>query len=333
MSVNQAVPEFNAETITPETGEGILEQAESVEDVGEQGESVDTSADMVEDIPAATGSEKEVDLLGEDVPEWLKEYDGLGRSFKVSKDDLERIYNHEDKSIGQVLHNFRRQATNAVRSVAEEKKALLQRERQLNQQEEHFVQERSKLSAIFQNPELQKLVMAPSGPPPADEFSEEGRSWFAQKEVASRIGPIINAIAKSVGDEQQRFEESYHARVMEERKAELQSFIDSKPDFESLREDIVTLRGQRNNMITAEEAYHLVKARKTGGASQRAAKPRVQTPVDKARAVARGVGVKPRAEVPQQPPDLSAVQLAEWWEKNPDAYQAMQDEAYATFRR
>jgi len=261
--------------------------------------------------------EEEVDLLGDEVPHWMNEFDARDKPFKVSKEQMEAL----PMEAKQLIHNLRKMALDKTRTVASERKALEDASIKHEERVAALNHDKAKLYEIFQNEELQKLLKPPKGEaPPA--YTDEGQKWRAEKYVSEMMSKIVGKMTNLSQEAHQEYKKQESDRALANRLTELKSFSDKNPDFKSFKKEIIEYR-KSHPSVSSEDAYYLLKA-KQGGFSVAPPKEDPLETIKKARKEVRSRLSKTVSSNAAQgqmrpPPGLSAREKAQWYQKNPGA--------------
>lgn len=323
---------------------------------GEGAPAGDAGGDAVE--PASSGAEggggepavEEYDLFGEDVPEWMKEFDASGKPFKVPKAAVDAL----PMDAKQLIHNLRKMAFGRTAEAAKVAKAALAERGAIAKARAGVDAEHAKLRELIVG--AKKLIVQPEGEAP-DLWTEEGQVWRAKKETADYLQRFFDGFGKLGEEHEAKVKADVQMSTVERRIAEIRSFANEHADFKTLKPTIEKLVLGFDHAITAEDAYEFVKrphfnavlpdmealrkahptltpadaydlvvARK--GLSTRAAR----GAVDSARAESRSrVGTPARqgsaevTEVPKEIRERGAVATAEWLDEHPDVQRAIME--------
>lgn len=284
----------------------------------------------------APGPDKSVvDLLGDDVPEWLKEFDGAGKPYKVSREEIDTIFRDHPKA-AQLISNLRQVANAATRAAAADRKALAVASAKVAAQGREFKAEREKLWKVFADPKIRDAIKPPEGEAP-DEFTPEGRKWHARNEFSERMGKFFEALDARIKQDSDAFQTEEQGRVALARRDEIAAFAAEHDDFVAFIPYVKQLQDQYGGpaKMPAEEAYYIAQGKVARGTWEAPAKARARAenaPKDQpkpealARRSARAAmpGAKAGASPPETSPPLglTSMEIAQWYEEHPEVLEA-----------
>ena len=307
MSEQEATPAEAPEAPVASTPEPAQEAAPAPE----------PAAEAQPEEKAPPEEEEKVDLLGDEAPHWLKEFDARDKPFKVSKEQMDAL----PMEAKQLIHNLRKMALDKTRAAAEERKGLTSREAEYEEKVASLNHDKAKLYEIFQNEELQKLLKPPTGEAPPS-YTEEGQQWRAEKYVSEMMSKIVGKMTNLSEAAHLDYKQAEKQRTVNTRVAELKEFSKANPDFRSYKDEIVKYRKEHPS-VSSEDVYYMLKA-KSGKLVDPAAK---EDPVETIKRARREVRSRLSKTISSDaeygtlrpPSGLSARQKAEWYRKNPTA--------------
>jgi len=261
--------------------------------------------------------EEEIDFLGDDVPQWMRDFDARDKPFKVSKEQMDEL----PMEAKQLIHNLRKMALDKTRSIADEKRELDNRRSTLEEKGAALNHDKAKLYEIFQNPELQKLLKPPTGAaPPA--YTEEGQQWRAEKHVSDMMSKIVGKMTSLSRDAHDEYKTQERKRGIDKRIGELKEFSKENPDFQEYKPQIIEYR-KSHPTVASEDVYYLLKAKSGKLVTPGKAEDPVDT-IKRARREVRSRLTKTTSSdaaygTLRPPTGLSARQKAQWYSQNPEA--------------
>lgn len=257
--------------------------------------------------------EDTVDLFG-DKPgvKWIEDLDEQGDvpAFRVDRRRLEEL----PPEAKQVVYNLRRDYTQKTQAIAAERKQIAAQKAEIERARVELQRGQAAVLELFGDEGLRKSATAPpepeGGPPPL--HTEEGLRYAIEKMVAERLSQHLDGYKEVAEKKKGEIQAAEVAAAREARRAEIQKFVEATPDFDEHREGVAQY--VQKYKMPVEEAYEIVVAKK-GGA-------RGVDPVAAARSASRGAigGPRSRSNQPAEPPKgLTAAELYDWYEANPEA--------------
>lgn len=269
---------------------------------------------------AGKPAEDTVDLFG-DKPgvKWIEDLDEQGDvpAFRVDRQRLEQL----PPEAKQVVYNLRRDYTQKTQAIAAERKQLAAEKAEIQRARVELQRGQAAVLELFGDEGLRKTAAPPpepdGGPPPL--HTEEGLRYAIQKMLAEGLGKHLDGYKEVAEKKKAEIGAAEQAERTAARRGEIQRFVEAHPDFDDHRSDVAAL--VQKYKMPVEEAYELVVAKKGAVALD---------PVAAARAGARQAigGPRSRGNQPAEPPKgLSAAELYDWYEANPEAAAAVRRRA------
>ena len=210
-------------------------------------------------IPGESGSVSQLTGVslaeGNDVPEWMKVFDGSGAPVTVTAEELDALPMEGKKAVHAMYAEL--QAERA--KVAEAREQIATNRRTLSEENISLKSEQSKLYDIFADPRLKAFLEPPDGDAP-DPYSAEGIQHTAKETVSQILGEFMKTMQDVASEADQARESAVLESRREARRAELKAFVAEHSDFGQFREDISRLVKEHN--MPAEDAYLFIKAKK-----------------------------------------------------------------------
>lgn len=209
--------------------------------------------------------EEEVELLGDssEVPNVLRALDEQKLSYRGAR----KVWDTLTPEQHLLVSGLRRLATTKGTEAAEARKELESARAELAKQKEQLEQERSTLYRMFTEGRLADLAKPPElkpGQRPPDEFTPEGRDFYARRELARHLGPVVGDMRKAAQTELAQREAEAKEAARLSRVAEMARFIEEHPDFRTHKEEIKALIAEKKGALDYKDAYLVVRARHQG---------------------------------------------------------------------
>jgi hypothetical protein len=258
-----------------------------------------------------------VDLFGEDLPAWVRQFDGAAdaKPGVVSKADLDALPLEARRIIQALTH----QARGKVADVGTKTAALAADRARHEENAGKLIAEQAALWKMFGHSRIAEVLKAPDGEPP-DPYTQEGINWLVKKHTAEQMAELINGITTAAGEAEKEYKASQAEKAYSAEMTALDAFMAERADFMEHADRIEEL--VQKNGLRFDKAYMLAVA-EAGGTPAKAAPPK-EDPIAKARTASRLRGSPPPSAGTGAiaiPKFNNIVDMATWLQANPEAQQ------------
>lgn len=231
-------------------------------------------------------------------------------SFKVARPDFSTL----DPDVAKTVVNLRRAYHKESSARAEMERQLAADRAKLEEERAALKVEREKMFSVFKQPTLLEMLKASDETPP-DPYKDPGAfaEWKGKQGAQQIVSQLLERLGAASETAQKEAQAAMEAIAERQRIAEVEGFINARPDFAQYADTVEVLIQKHN--FTIEEAYDYARVKAGAPPSQ----PSQPAPVRAdPRAAMRIPGPPPAGtNLPPTPQNLDSHALQDWYDQHP----------------
>jgi len=299
--------DVSVESESVEAPEGA--QQESAEDLAGLVAEAPVSAEPAEAIPEIV-EQVAFNPLTSDIGDDELKLDGFYKD--LNEDHIKEL----PTTAKRMLHNFRNaykiREQELDRKLEDKERDIAGRMENLGKLERDFARRQAEISAVTNDPDIQKLLNPEKSESPIDPYTPEGLNAMVEQRVADGLRKVLEPMNQ--------------AADMNHRQSALMDFVADHPEMRSpsFKKEVVGVVKQRwdtDQRISTEDAFQLVKARRVLAKEQARAQQETAARAKSARRVARKTtsGSPASDNIPNEVRRRGAGAIVNWLRDNPEA--------------